>query len=500
MPSANANAVFSQLQDDFPKQDCNWVQNPDVFWSPLSSVPLSKIDFSNEKNWNAYEHDAKLKKFVQKIKSGDRKPVILGKFDGGKLKVLDGHHRTLAHQRLNMPVRAYIATIGAKSKNAAMTMHASQRKGNSGMPVKDRVLKFTAETGVASTVHHPLGTKSLWNLKGRQQLPAYIQNVAHALIRSGSAAGESDAIHKAVGIVEGWARGHAAGGRKVSPTVQAAAARAVAEWEAIRAKTKTHGLSGTPDEEDVIELVGPKGYVHGWIYVGGAGMASVASHYAKLHDVVSNPSKYSKNDVSRAKLQIKDEAGSKVKPKAPDSAKESAKKARTALDKDEAFKHVAEPVSKRDRDAAKIYSVASAAINSTLRRGEKKDARFVKAHKDLDSAFKNATPTTKDIVVHRGLPSSVLGSGNAVGTKITDKGYTSTSTNAAHASGFGGEGDTAVMHITVPAGSKTLKPGSAGQFGDREKEIVLNRGGSYNITGDKMINGQRHVTATYQGA
>lgn len=251
MSSATAKAVFKQLQDDFPKQDCNWVLNPDVSWSPLSSVPLSSIDFSNEKNWNAYEHEAKLRKFVQKIKSGDRKPVILGRFDGGKLKVLDGHHRTLAHQRLNMPVRAYVATIGAKSKDAAMTMHASQRKGNSGTPVKDRVLKFTADTAIASTVHHPLGRKSLWHIKGSQQLPAYIQNVAHALIRSGSAAGESDAIHKAVGIIEGWAQGRAAHGKKVSPDVQAAAAKAVAEWEAIRAKTKTHGLSS---DEDAIEL------------------------------------------------------------------------------------------------------------------------------------------------------------------------------------------------------------------------------------------------------
>jgi hypothetical protein len=117
--------------------------------------------------------------------------------------------------------------------------------------MKDRELKFTAETPIASTVHHPLGHKSLWNIKGSQQLPAYIQNVAHALLRSGSAHGESDAIHKAVGIVQNWAVGKASGGKKVSPQVQAAAGKAVAEWEAIRAKTKTHGLS---NDEEYLEL------------------------------------------------------------------------------------------------------------------------------------------------------------------------------------------------------------------------------------------------------
>jgi len=38
-------------------------------------------------------------------------------------------------------------------------------------------------------------------------------------------------------------------------------------------------LAASPE---VVDLVGPKGYIHGWIYVGGAGLPSVASHDAKL--------------------------------------------------------------------------------------------------------------------------------------------------------------------------------------------------------------------------
>jgi hypothetical protein len=99
---------------------------------------------------------------------------------------------------------------------------------------------LTAETPVVSTVHHPFGSPAgpgLWGVKG-MQLPAYIQNVAHALLRNGRAAGESRAIQMAVGIVKNWAHGHDGHGHKVSADVQAAAAKAIAEWDAERARAK----------------------------------------------------------------------------------------------------------------------------------------------------------------------------------------------------------------------------------------------------------------------
>lgn len=99
-----------------------------------------------------------------------------------------------------------------------------------------REINLTAETAAASSVHHPFGKPGgpgLWHMKDKQ-LPAYMQNVAHALIRSGSAKDESDAIHKAVGIVKKWATGRSGGSKKVTPDVQAAAQKAVAEWYQLR--------------------------------------------------------------------------------------------------------------------------------------------------------------------------------------------------------------------------------------------------------------------------
>ena len=93
----------------------------------------------------------------------------------------------------------------------------------------------TAETPVVSTVHHPFGSPAgpgLWHHKGLQ-LPAYIQNVAHAFARKGLP--ESEAIARAVGVVRDWASGRAPGGGHVHPDVQAAAAKAIAEWDALKA-------------------------------------------------------------------------------------------------------------------------------------------------------------------------------------------------------------------------------------------------------------------------
>lgn len=63
-------------------------------------------------------------------------------------------------------------------------------------------------------------------------LPKYFRMVAHALIRAGRP--RSVAIRMAIGIVRNWATGQG----NVSPKVRAAAVKAMAEWEAKKAKTK----------------------------------------------------------------------------------------------------------------------------------------------------------------------------------------------------------------------------------------------------------------------
>jgi hypothetical protein len=183
----------------------------------------------------------------------------------------------------------------------------------------------TLRTPIASTVPHPLGRPGgpgLWHHKGLM-LPPYIQNVAHAIMRHGHT--KSQAIQLAVGAIKNWAHGHDGRGNRIHPDVQAAAAAALAAFEAARATTK-HGLAqeGTmtidlaspatnmdeaacraawaklgklppplrakmarqlqaraqalgielarPLEGGRLEFAGPHGYEHGWVYVGGPGL------------------------------------------------------------------------------------------------------------------------------------------------------------------------------------------------------------------------------------
>jgi hypothetical protein len=97
----------------------------------------------------------------------------------------------------------------------------------------------SAQTPIVSTVHHPLGHEGLWHTPDRhvatvQQLPAYVQSTARALMRD-QGYGEQQAIATAVNAVREWSEGRAFGGHvKVTPEVQEAARRAMAEWERLK--------------------------------------------------------------------------------------------------------------------------------------------------------------------------------------------------------------------------------------------------------------------------
>lgn len=84
-----------------------------------------------------------------------------------------------------------------------------------------------------------LGPNGLWHTPSKkhplkEKLPNYIEHIAHALIRD-QGMEESQAIAYAVNAVKRWAAGDLHWGHgKVHPEVQAAASRAVAEWEKLK--------------------------------------------------------------------------------------------------------------------------------------------------------------------------------------------------------------------------------------------------------------------------
>lgn len=98
-------------------------------------------------------------------------------------------------------------------------------------------MEKSAKTPELSSMHNPLGREGLWHtpskkIPEKQSLPAYVENIAHALIRSGMS--ESAAIATAINSVKRWA----AGKGRVHPEVIAASQRALREWEDLKA---SHG-------------------------------------------------------------------------------------------------------------------------------------------------------------------------------------------------------------------------------------------------------------------
>jgi hypothetical protein len=113
-------------------------------------------------------------------------------------------------------------------------------------------VELSEKTAGYSVTHARLGTQGLWKHQG-WQLPAYIQNLARGIMKSGKT--RTEAIQIAIGTAKRWA----AGGGNVHPEVRAAAAKAIAEWEA--EKAAAHGGSSKTTKTSnvharVVEMAG----------------------------------------------------------------------------------------------------------------------------------------------------------------------------------------------------------------------------------------------------
>ena len=126
----------------------------------------------------------------------------------------------------------------------------------------------------------------------------------------------------------------------------------------------------------------------------------------------------------------------------------------------------------------------------------------------LDSAFNRGPALEEPITVYRGIiegadkPELFGAPGSRLGSVFTDKAYVSTSADKQIAdSSFSAAGTgNALLHITVPAGTKVVKPGSVA-LRKEEKELILPRDSSFRIDRDEVdASGQRHVHLTLQPA
>lgn len=141
---------------------------------------------------------------------------------GEVVKHHPSHEKALAHLRaLKANVESQEAAWAALDENAERWL-----------PTEEQLqLQESEKTAGYSVTPHPLGKPGgpgLWKHKGLM-LPPYIQNVVAGIRKGGVPLSKAIAI--AISTIKRWA----AGGGKVSPEVRAAAAKAVAEWTALKA-------------------------------------------------------------------------------------------------------------------------------------------------------------------------------------------------------------------------------------------------------------------------
>lgn len=106
-----AEVVLRQLEEDYKEKYLGWILA--AHWEGPVNVPLDHINTTNRRNWAATEDLEHVKDFLDQVKDGSVKPIILvNEPNNDKMIICDGHHRYLASEELNMPVRAYIANVG----------------------------------------------------------------------------------------------------------------------------------------------------------------------------------------------------------------------------------------------------------------------------------------------------------------------------------------------------------------------------------------------------
>ena len=272
--------VARQLSADYPPDSLGWVKK--LTWDGPKEIPLDTVDFSNKKNWNAWHEPARVSKFAAKIhkraKQGRRiKPVVLvdtpATDPSTNLKVIDGHHRSLAYQKLGKPVWGYVAKT-PKTVGPWDEFHAAQRHESEG-----GTSEFAAK--VNGEVHNLSGSQSrdgsktpswqAWeqDREHAQQLADNLQAALLGAVDTHTIATEWATIVNngatGPGEVEGYLMAKL-------PSVRLAVEQALGPawqqaWELGTAAAQ-HQLQAAKTAVADLTKVGPHGYIHGWIYVG----------------------------------------------------------------------------------------------------------------------------------------------------------------------------------------------------------------------------------------
>ena len=95
----------------------------------LAEVPLADIDWSSDKRWAAHHQQAKVDHFAAQLQAGETVDPAVGIIQPGEshVRVIDGHHRSLACRQIGWPSRMYVGSVDdAATAHAALETHLYQ--------------------------------------------------------------------------------------------------------------------------------------------------------------------------------------------------------------------------------------------------------------------------------------------------------------------------------------------------------------------------------------
>ena len=135
------------MSRNFPSEAIEWVN--EAKWT-MELVPLHDVDFDNEDSWAAHHQQDRVHHFAQQLESGESvKPAIMVRVPGKhRLRIVDGHHRTLAYRLLGKPVRAFVGAV-PEGDDRWMETHSSQVHQGDDPANKGKKRKGVIAAGIA---------------------------------------------------------------------------------------------------------------------------------------------------------------------------------------------------------------------------------------------------------------------------------------------------------------------------------------------------------------
>ena len=96
-------------------------------------VPHDLIDYAGEATWAAAHQQAHDEHFAQQIAAGQHVDPAVMVWEPGesRIRVMDGHHRTLGSRDAGVPVDAYVGILPAGDKRWTETHSFQEHQGNS---------------------------------------------------------------------------------------------------------------------------------------------------------------------------------------------------------------------------------------------------------------------------------------------------------------------------------------------------------------------------------